>query len=201
MSLAMTEGVNESNVLTKVIELFSNLSPWAYAALVVALLIVFFAATLSTLDGQLLASAKAMIFDAAKVRNARDFLLGRQNDSGNEERLFKLSDVAMVVIAIVICGVTYAFHAGALSLFDMVYVAVIGQMSLVLPTLFMLYGLERYYRGFMGILLGLTAGGVAVVLNVMQIPTIMGIDNWLYIAPIATLLFGFLAIRVGMNAS
>nr|VFK16563.1 MAG: hypothetical protein BECKLPF1236B_GA0070989_109715 [Candidatus Kentron sp. LPFa] len=197
----MTEGVNESNVLTKVIELFSNLSPWAYAALVVALLIVFFAATLSTLDGQLLASAKAMIFDAAKVRNARDFLLGRQNDSGNEERLFKLSDVAMVVIAIVICGVTYAFHAGALSLFDMVYVAVIGQMSLVLPTLFMLYGLERYYRGFMGILLGLTAGGVAVVLNVMQIPTIMGIDNWLYIAPIATLLFGFLAIRVGMNAS
>nr|VFJ87347.1 MAG: hypothetical protein BECKLFY1418A_GA0070994_100175 [Candidatus Kentron sp. LFY] len=196
MSLAHSEGVTDTNILSKVLDVLMSVPTIPGALLLTFILVVFFAATLSTLDGQLLASTKALIFDVFHIRKARNYLLD-SDDAPNDPKVFQLSDLAMVLVTMVIGVITYAFHVGTLSLFDMVYIAVIGQTSLVLATIFMLIGKDENYHAMSGITAALFGGCLAVSMNILEIKTILGIDSWLNIAPIAAMVFSIIGIRRG----
>jgi len=195
MSLANANNLTESNILTRFMESFSYMPPIVSAIITVLILIIFLTASMTMIDGQLLASSKLVVFDLLKLDDANKLLTGEKK-ADDVKKIFKITDVSTILITVFIIFIAILFAIGTLSLFEMVYVAVIGQMALVLPAIYMLKGKEKKYNAFLGISFGIIGGLIPIfILKIfVPVPEFLGINTWVIIAPLTTFLFSAIGI-------
>ena len=120
---------------------------------------------LSTIDGLLLASSQAVVWDLTKRKDVQRVLDGSDT---NEKPILKTTRFWIFILALVGGGLIYAitvlFHV---SIFNLVYLVTIAQVSLFPVVLMALYGKGRSQKlGTWSIVLGLIVGAGLVIYGV-----------------------------------
>lgn len=191
--------MTDTNIVDRTIEILGS-NPWI-AAIV---LIGFFSATLSTLDGLLLSASQATTWDLLFKRMSQSVLAGWQrgdqstsqpnepiSDSRAERRLVGVARLLLPLLAVV--GTSLALWLGKyINLFDLIYVAFSAQLALF-PLIYRLVTSpgDKDTYGVLTIVAGLLAGLGVVAYTIGAEQT-----GYAQYAPIATLLVGYIVYKL-----
>lgn len=170
-----------------------------YPILALLLIGAFAAAMLSTIDGYSLAASQAFSWDIARRRQVKALLrLEEPRDPTNDDRLvISLSRALVFVVGVggAILMISLVFGLG-ISLFNLVYAVVVGQMSLSGPMLVTLFGRVdfRTKLGWLPIAMSLLAGLATLIAGLTVAP------NALPWAPLVTIVIS-LVLSFGLYFS
>ena len=154
--LASATGVTSDNVMSKVMELLPSGNP----VLIFAVFAALFAAIMSMVDGVLLAAAYSFVCD---IFYGRETLEELDRNDGRANRIVSFMRVVLTLVAIGgSLGVLYLTEHG-LSLFNITYVLIVGQLALVGPVFVGLRRADRIgNRMALSIAIALVVGIVSV---------------------------------------
>ena len=169
IGLSGTDNISSDNVLPALIK-------WLSPAMLIMLACAIVATVMSTVDGLILASGYALITDLIFKRTVEDkHLLREAPPPGVDRDIFlganttvmavtRLSLVGIAVVgAYMVTGFLWGF---GLSLFDVLYVLIVSQLSLFGPVIFALLGKQvAPWGGKSGIASGLLVGFGAVLVG------------------------------------
>lgn len=167
MSLAGVPNLEDREIFST---LFATLKSLPFGEMYVGVFgILLTAAMLSTIDGLLLAASYTMSRDLL-FRNEFDRLINldseykkEREDNRIERRILSISKLLVLGAGLSSLGVYWLVHMGVVGLFEIVYLAVIGQMALAPLALEMIksssaIGLGARPYGWLGILIGMFFG-------------------------------------------
>lgn len=163
---ASVGAITDANVLNRVIEVLGG-APW----LAIGLFAAFGAAMLSTMDGYALAAAQAATWDITNRREVVELLehgVERTPEPADGKVLTIARALIFVIAGAGALGVGLLVARGVVALFDLVYLVVIAQMSLVGPVLFCLFtsgGAPNVRWGWMPIVAALGAGYLSALIG------------------------------------
>ena len=174
-------GVTDGNILNRFGEAIT-----AIPGLGVLLFAAFAAAMLSTIDGYAMAAAQAGTWDITH-RKAVSELLARgphEEPQPEDKTVVAASRFYLMAVAVVGAVGVMALVEWGISLFDLVYIVVIAQMSLVGPVVLCIRHPEggKYRYGVLPILLSLAVGAGMVAARSI------GYENLFVWAPVGTIL-------------
>jgi len=192
MSISYYQDVNDSNIMYRIVETVSSSSP-LIAILIFASLV---AVMLSTLDGQFLASAQAVIWK----KISKGLYEENNNDDIIDLEIKKSKMMSLTYIFIFVMGVLSVLifillKSGVISLFETAYFAVVGQMSLVPSSFGMIKNAGKITKlknsASYSIISGLAAGGIMICMHIFKVTIPDRIDfigSWVITAPVITIL-------------
>ncbi|MBV8977730.1 MAG: hypothetical protein JO261_12510 [Alphaproteobacteria bacterium] len=203
IALQHLKTITQDNVLSAVFNIFS-----VHPVLAIALFAGFLATMLSTLDGLFLAASLSLVGDVffrGKFATAlRAHSLGEApatEPRGLEVGILTASYLTILLVALIAGTFFYVVHTYNIPLFEAVYFAVIGQMSLV-PGVYAIIldksgRLTRRMDGFMSVLFALVGGWGTVLLSLNNVaPFSAAFLDWVPLITIGSGIVGA-AIPIG----
>ena len=193
------EKVNESNLLEILINETAR-SP-LYGTILYACLI---AVMLSTLDGLFLSGSLSFAADVVYPAKARKLIRSGTFDAEDkivETKILSIAYIAILAMAIIGSLLFLLVLFDIVDLFNMVYLAVIGQMSLVPGIISIIFDNNSKWAprrcGACSVLLALGGSWLLVILAVLNVgPFGAGVLNWM---PMITIALGTLGLLVPNN--
>lgn len=172
---------------------------WLAGVLAALLFAAFAAAMLSTIDGFALAAAQAATWDVTHKRRVASILLRGPSgtDVDEHEPVIRWSRLFLIGVGLFgSLGVMWIVFGGGVSLFEVVYLVVIAQMSLVGPVMMCLFwpngGVLKY--GLLPIPFALGTGFLMIAARFLGYPDLY---TWAPVATIVVSLVATAAARLG----
>ena len=188
----ISPAVTDANILNQFLEALSQ-----YPSAVILLSAAFAASMMSAIDGYALAASQAATWDLIFPDVVKNLLSkGADREASiDDHRVLAVGRVIVLLVALLGASTVMALViAGGISLFDIVYVVVIAQMSLVGPVIVCLISKfdHRIEYGSVPIILGLLCGGLLVAQRFIGNPD-------LYVWAPAGAVFASLVLAILLN--